>query len=168
MVVLFSIHFMTSLVLWQLLLTAGTAYVFSITARAQDKNYPERFEVKAALSAGKTATAAQLSAGEDVIAATDLNHIAFQAYCNDEFTVAESGYYFIGVHAISDADKYYLSVDDFSIAVSTATGIEEITAGVKKAFDAYSLDGRFLRQQTNNMDGLKGVYIIDGKAILVK
>lgn len=98
-------------------LVAGKKYHFSIAAHAQTANYPERIEVKAA----KENTAEALAAGTEVLPSTDVTTPGFVTYENNEFTVAESGYYYIGVHAISDADKYYLYVDDFVLEAAPIT-----------------------------------------------
>lgn len=92
-------------------LVAGKKYSFSIAAHAQTSSYPERLEVKIA----KAGTAEALAAGAEVIAPTDITTQGFVTLKNEELTVSESGEYFIGVHAISDADKYYLFVDDFAL-----------------------------------------------------
>lgn len=98
-------------------LVAGKKYHFSIGARAHSATYPERFEVKAATEN----TAEALAAGTQVVPATDVTTVGFVTFENNEFTVAESGYYYIGVHAISDADKYYLYVDDFLLEAAPIT-----------------------------------------------
>ena len=98
-------------------LVAGKKYHFSIGAHAQNSDYPERIEVKAA----QENTAEALAAGTQVVPATDVTTPGFVTYENNEFTVAESGYYYIGVHAISDADKYYLTVDNFLLEATPIT-----------------------------------------------
>jgi hypothetical protein len=45
--------------------------------------------------------------------------------------------------------------------------IEQI-AGTQKAVDVYTIDGKLLRQQTTDLSGLKGLYIINGQKVLVK
>ncbi len=98
-------------------LVAGKKYHFSIGAHAQSTTYPERFEVKAATEN----TAEALAAGTEVLPSTDVTTPGFVTYENNEFTVAESGYYHIGVHAISDANEYYLYVDDFVLEAAPIT-----------------------------------------------
>ncbi len=98
-------------------LVAGKKYAFSIAAHAQTASYPERIEVKAA----QENTAEALAAGTEVLPSTDVTTVGFVTFENNEFTVAESGYYYIGVHAISDADKYYLYVDDFVLEAAPIT-----------------------------------------------
>ena len=98
-------------------LVAGKKYHFSIGAHAQSTTYPERFEVKAATEN----TAEALAAGTEVLPSTDVTTPGFVTYENNEFTVAESGYYYIGVHAISDANEWYLYVDDFLLEAAPIT-----------------------------------------------
>ena len=49
----------------------------------------------------------------------------------------------------------------------TATGIQEILAS-GKPFDIYSVDGKLIRSRTHSTEGLKGVYVIDGKNVILK
>jgi len=98
-------------------LVAGKKYAFSIAAHAQTASYPERLEVKAA----QENTAEALAAGTEVLPSTDVTTVGFVTFENNEFTVAESGYYYIGVHAISDKDQYYLYVDDFVLDAAPIT-----------------------------------------------
>ena len=92
-------------------LVAGKKYSFSIDAHAQSSNYPERLEVKMA----KEGTAAALAAGAQLIESTVTNSAQYITLSNSEFTVSETGQYRIGIHAISDQDKYYLYVDNFKV-----------------------------------------------------
>lgn len=98
-------------------LVAGKKYAFSIAAHAMSAGYPERLEVKAA----QENTAEALAAGTEVLPSTDVTTAGFVTFENNEFTVAESGYYYIGVHAISDKDQYYLYVDDFVLDAAPLT-----------------------------------------------
>lgn len=98
-------------------LVAGKKYHFSIAAHAQSSGYPERIEVKAA----QENTAEALAAGTEVLPSTDVTTAGFVTFENNEFTVAEDGYYYIGVHAISDADEWYLYVDDFLLEAAPIT-----------------------------------------------
>ena len=97
-------------------LVAGKKYHFSISAKNQ-AGYPEKLEVKAATEA----TAEALSAGSVVIPEETVNYSTFHALENDAFTVTTTGYYYFGIHAISDADQYYLTVDDFLIEATPIT-----------------------------------------------
>lgn len=98
-------------------LVAGKKYHFSINAKAEVASWAEKVEVKAATEA----TAEALSAGSVVIPEETVNYTTFHALENDAFTVTTTGYYYFGVHAISDADMYYLTVDDFLIEATPIT-----------------------------------------------
>ena len=37
-----------------------------------------------------------------------------------------------------------------------------------KPVDVYSVDGKLVRGQAKSLNGLKGVYVINGKAVIVK
>ncbi len=91
-------------------LKAGKTYKVSVDAAAYGPNYPERLEVVA----GKEAKASQFTI--PVIAATDVTTKEFVTLSNTEFTVEEDGTYYIAVHAISDANMFYLYVDNFSVS----------------------------------------------------
>ena len=91
-----------------ILLEAGKTYRISLDAR--NSGYPERFEVKVA----SEATAAVLAEGQTAIASTDVSSNEFTTSKGD-ITVAENGYYFIGIHAISDPDEFRLIVANFQV-----------------------------------------------------
>lgn len=134
-------------------LEAGVAYKVSIDTRAQSANYPERVEVVA----GKVAKASQLNI--TVIEPTDVAVTEFVTLSNGEFTVVESGTYYFAAHAISDADCYYLYVDNFSIKANdpyspAAASDFEVTAdaqGAKKATITFTVPSH-----TINGDALTG------------
>lgn len=54
-----------------------------------------------------------------------------------------------------------------TVTVSTATGVNAITV-ITKPVDVYSVDGKLVRKQTTSVDGLKGVYIVDGKKVVLQ
>ena len=91
-------------------LKAGAKYKVALDAASYSESYPERIEVVA----GKVAKVSGLTI--PVIAATDVATKEFINVSNNEFTVTEDGTYFFAVHAISDANEFYLYVDNFSIA----------------------------------------------------
>lgn len=53
------------------------------------------------------------------------------------------------------------------VTVSVSTDIRQIVSDGKPV-DVYSLDGKLVRSQVKSLNGLKGVYVINGKTILVK
>ena len=58
-------------------------------------------------------------------------------------------------------------VVDLSGANQEITAIEQLT-GNNKPVDIYSLDGKLVRRQATNLNGLKGAYVINGTTVLVK
>lgn len=91
-------------------LKAGKKYKVSIDAASYTSSYVERVEVVA----GTVAKASQLTI--PVIAPTELPSSSFVTLSNKAFTVEADGTYYLAVHAISDPNKLYLYVDNFSIA----------------------------------------------------
>ncbi|MBR4388151.1 MAG: choice-of-anchor J domain-containing protein [Prevotella sp.] len=51
--------------------------------------------------------------------------------------------------------------------VTVATGIEQISVNGQPV-DIYSIDGKLVRSQAKSLDGLRGIYVINGKKVLVK
>ena len=83
---------------------------------------------------------------------------------------------------LTSADKVEVGTQTFGVSavyanaaesrVTTATieivtGIEQIAADGKPV-DVYSIDGKLIRNQAKSLDGLKGLYIVNGKKIMVK
>lgn len=99
-------------------LEAGKVYIVSIDARANSTDYPERIEVKW----GKAATVAGMT--NDLVAPTDLLTTDWETL-GDNVIINETGFYYFGMHGISDADQFYLCVKDFNVSapiVSTVPG----------------------------------------------
>ena len=93
-------------------LEAGKKYLFSIKTWARNSSYPERLEVRMA----NANTAAELSAGTTVISSTTVTASSSSPLTlYKEVIISETGNYYFGIHAISDADMFYLYVDDLSI-----------------------------------------------------
>jgi hypothetical protein len=140
----------------QIYLQAGKTYIFNILAHAQMASYPERIEVKVAKvpeSDNNAPTAALMAAGTEVIAPSDVTTTGFVPFTNDAFTVAETGYYYIGVHAISNADSYYLYVDDFEVKLKEPEDIEispESGANISEAL-ATAEEGKNVKNITINL-----------------
>lgn len=99
-------------------LVSGKSYILKFNYRARSASYPEKLEVKygsSATSAGMTSAA--------LFSNTNITNTTYSEG-SFTFTAASSGVFFIGFHGFSDADKYNLYVDDFSIdfAPNTWTG----------------------------------------------
>ena len=90
-------------------LEAGKTYQFEIDAKAETSTYHERLEVKM----GTTPAAASMTT--DVIAQTEITSTSLATLSNNTITVASTGVYYFGIHAISDKDMYYLTVDNLVI-----------------------------------------------------
>ena len=53
------------------------------------------------------------------------------------------------------------------VKVTVSTGISELVVDGKPV-DVYSLDGKLVRSQAKSLNGLKGVYVINGKTVMLK
>ena len=93
-------------------LEADKSYDVTVNAAANSGTWAERFEVVY----GTEPTAAAMT--NTIIGATDLTTTTFADY-SGSFSVAAAGTYYVAIHAISDADKYYLKVQSFSIEVGS-------------------------------------------------
>lgn len=60
----------------------------------------------------------------------------------------------------------YILLDNIRV-VDATTGLS-VTTIADKSFDVYSLDGKLVRRQTATLDGLKGVYVVNGKKVMLK
>lgn len=89
-------------------MVAGTIYEISIEAACQSTTYTERVEVLAGTEAKVSALTSVVIAPTDVVTRENTKLTGL-------FTPATSGTYYIAVHGCSDADKYYLFVDNFSV-----------------------------------------------------
>jgi hypothetical protein len=96
-------------------LVGGQTYVLEFDYAVYDETYPEKLDVYYG--------DAQLSTAMTLI--QDLGTLTNTDYATGtyEFTPATSGTYYIGLHCYSDADMYYLFVDNFSVDVSINSSI---------------------------------------------
>ncbi|MDD7318622.1 MAG: choice-of-anchor J domain-containing protein [Prevotella sp.] len=114
-------------------LEANKAYDFTVEIKAELPAFPERFEVKM-VKAADTPDAATISGGTVVIGPKDVTHKDFQPYTKEAILVAETGYYYFGVHGISDKNQFYLSAKNITVkesAISTESPVAptlEVTA----------------------------------------
>lgn len=90
----------------------GKVYAVSFKARSNGSYFPERLEVKY----GKENTAAGMTS--ELLPATELP-ADFTEY-KKEIKAEEDGKLYIGFHAISDADMYYMWLDDISVEAGMA------------------------------------------------
>lgn len=89
-------------------LYAGKEYKVSFSARASMPDFPERIEAKW----GKKPIAAELV--EEIAPPTDLTSANYTSF-SKTISPTESGNYYFGFHAISDANSFYLYLDSVSI-----------------------------------------------------
>ena len=96
-----------------ILLDASLSYKFAIDARSRSTSYVERFEVL--LLNGETSDLTPIAT---VIPATDVTSAVYSTFANDNLTVTETGYYMFAIHAISDADRWQLFVDNVAVTAN--------------------------------------------------
>ncbi len=98
-------------------LEAGKAYYFGIDAAARSATYTEKFEVLL----GAEASADKFT--KSVIPATEVKWTAadgYKTFENGAVTVDETGYYYFGIHAISDAGMWNLYVNNLVVKAGAA------------------------------------------------
>lgn len=116
-------------------LTAGKEYTFSYEAMASFS--PERIEVKMGNAANPEAMTKTLV--EPVVLEGN-----FTLEANPiKFTVEESGVYHIGFHAISDADSFYLYVDNISVNCEGGPAADAVDPPYIQTFDKSSVLSAF-------------------------
>lgn len=79
----------------------------------------------------------------------------------DKLTAGEHTFAVTAVYANGAESK------PVTATITVATDIRQIAAD-GKAVDVYSIDGKLIRNQAKSLDGLKGLYIVNGKKIMVK
>ena len=91
-------------------LEAGKSYSINVNMGTNSSYYTERFEVKL----GKDATAEAMTI--PVVEPTELaTNYAGVDYGTERISVEESGNYYVGIHAISDPDQFYLFLNAISV-----------------------------------------------------
>ena len=90
-------------------LYAGNIYTVKIGAFAGNGQYPERFNVKAGTGA---------SSGEMTIDVIPATVVTDNITATGSFIVPADGIYYIGIHACSDPDTYYLGIGSIAMEVA--------------------------------------------------
>jgi len=124
-------------------MTAGQTYTFSFYYRSAGPGFPEALEVKygsTATPAGQTST---LFTNRNI---TNTTYVDARNPGPGQPVVlpirpTATGIYYIGFHAISTADQYFLAVDDISVSGPTATS--EALPRAVQVFPNPSASGRF-------------------------
>lgn len=104
-------------------LEAGKFYGFSVKARANGSSYPEKLEVKmgsAPTVDGMTTT---------LVPVTTLDSKEFVTL-EASIIPETSGVYYIGFHGVSDADMFYLYIDDFVLGAAKDLGAPAAATGL--------------------------------------
>lgn len=142
-----------------IIMDGDTEYEFGIDAKAS--GYPERFEVMLGTEPTVEAMTTTIIPAV-VIDGYELTHHT------GRFSVPASakadGKYYVGIHAISDADQFTLTIDNLSIVATAPSAINEIDAVKVQDNNYYDLMGR--KMNANNLPA--GIYIHGGKKIIVK
>ena len=137
-------------------LLANTAYTFSIVAKGMGET--ERLEVKAGTE--PTVEAMTMS----VVNATEITGSS-ETTIEGLIIVEEEGNYNIGIHCISDANMFMLTLDNLSVENRWPTAIETIGSDKNNADNNYyDLSGR----KVNAANLPAGIYIHQGKKVIVK
>ena len=115
-------------------LEAGKVYNVSVDLRTESSSWEERFEI----CWGSDATAEALN--NVIVKATSIADTEYKTY-GGTIIPEEDGIYYIGIHGISDADKYNLFVDNFAVSAGVfttapAAGVLNVTAGAMGANSA--------------------------------
>ncbi|MCQ2077941.1 MAG: C10 family peptidase [Bacteroidaceae bacterium] len=100
-------------------LEAGKMYRFAVEARAKKSNYPERINVKMSASPNVVGMTG------DVIPTTVLSNMEYVEFSNEKISVQTSGYYYFGIHCISEPDQYYLYVKSIIIDKAMEPGVPQ-------------------------------------------
>ena len=147
-------------------LEAGKAYNVSFQAKSNGTSFPERIEVKY----GKANTAEGMT--ETLVPATDLTTgewVDFAQMLDPE----EDGTYYIGFHGISDADMFYLWLDNFQIeagvsalAPGLATNLTATpdASGALKCTVAFNAPDKTMNGQT--LSSLTKVELLRGDEVI--
>lgn len=109
-------------------LESGKSYLVSFKAAANSTTFKERLEVKW----GKGATAEAMTG---VILQPTLLESAQDVEFSEYIVPDADGTYFIGFHGMSDADMYYLYVDDISVSAGIAATAPGAATDLKAVAD---------------------------------
>lgn len=114
-------------------LEANTTYIFTCSAKTQGSSDHERIEVKA----GRGITVADMTMS--VIPETELTETQYVTL-QGLLTTKEAGYYNVGFHAVSEPNKWFLSVEGFTFNEGTSNVAPKSVTGVSFTADP---DGSF-------------------------
>lgn len=144
-------------------LEAGKMYPVSYEAWAESSTYLERMEVMY----GKSATPDAMTGV--LMAPTEITGSAHNTYTHS-LVVPETGTYYIGFHGISDADRFYLNLDNFTIGAAQSADRPDVvtdltaTAGERGATTiTLTFKAPVLTMAGNALESLTSVTILRGE-----
>lgn len=151
------------LVLPAVKLSAGRTYNLDVKAASYSKSFPEKLEVT--IGQGATVEAQSTVIGEARVLPNDPENVE-----HIEFTVAESGEYNVALHAVSDADMYYLNLTGVSLTAGAlpeapqAVSDLAAVAGEKGALEAtVSFVAPTLRVNGEALESIAKIVVIRDK-----
>ncbi|GAA4359797.1 hypothetical protein GCM10023185_26720 [Hymenobacter saemangeumensis] len=122
-------------------LTGGQRYRLSFWLRSAGASYPEGLEVKYGSSATPAGQTNMLYTNTSVTSATYVQATNTSTPAVADIMPATTGTYYVGFHAISAADQFFLAVDDVTISAVLGT-----SAALNRAISVYpnpSTSGKF-------------------------
>ena len=141
----------------------GKKYDVKFSARESNAKYVNKFLVK--YGEGVTAEAMQSDAISDTISVTSKEYTDYTFSVNPENDMLLG----VGFHVVSEKSNGSLYISNISIVEDTESAISDVRANTLSNNSIYSIDGRLVRSASNNTEGLsKGIYIMNGKKIVVK
>ncbi|MCQ2288265.1 MAG: choice-of-anchor J domain-containing protein [Muribaculaceae bacterium] len=105
-------------------MSGDRAVTVKFLARASTDDIHEKIQVKA--GKGNTVAAMTITASDTIL----INKQAYTAY-ETTFSVPEEGNYNVGIHAVSDADRYWLMIDRIEISEGAAASAPNKVADLK-------------------------------------
>lgn len=94
-----------------------------------------------------------------LVASVDASELSY-SISDEELTDGEHTFAVTAIYTIAKESR------PATATITIATDISQIAT--EKFVDVYSIDGKLLRRQATTLEGLKGIYIVNGKAVMVK
>lgn len=94
-----------------------------------------------------------------LVASVDASELSY-SISDEELTDGEHTFAVTAIYTIAKESR------PATATITIATDISQIAT--EKFVDVYSVDGKLLRRQATTLEGLKGIYIVNGKAVMVK
>ena len=141
-------------------LQGGTKYYLSYRYANNSSTYAEKMKVAVGASATDAGMTTTLNDHSNITGAT-INDVM-----NVEFTPATTGVYYFGFKAYSDADQYYLYLDDIEVTATPKLGTAEATASGTKMSVYPNPFGDVLNIAVD--EDVRSVILVDASGKIVK